>query len=763
MFSEYASRFLAQSQSRIAQRPEETGRNGSDRSRRQYQGSSRFPASRSYLQRAMNNPYQPASSQVSHFPFASRMSAQPAPLFYSATDEFREEDDELEHEREIADLYALQRSRRHFGSSQLEQSSELDDDGGSSEASGENYSGHEHAFDRPGGIRSSWRAGKAASRRNVQIDLLPEEDENEPADTVSRSSGATGKGKMVDVGLEDTLRSDLQEIEPGGIPDFTEEEPPVIQQFRKQPRDLGDNFQASPSPIHENADKQTLLDHGRPSSPTASLPPSMSQPESEPPSHDAFWGHLFWLSLAGLFATAFLVYLHTSAPAGDPSRWGDTVYTAIHGSLFLLTIYTFVSIFVSLLWLALLRYYVRHLAYGMIIAVPVILFSFSLYPFVSSFKGSWHGTSVQDKVMRFGSLVPFLLASAWVYTVIKGRHATGKAINILEFACRILVANPALLALGFAVLLTVVTWTWIWTFMFTRVFLGGHFLGPKNFVIDFTTWWLAAYFIFVYLWSLGAIAGLQRSVTAATVSQWYFHRLAVPAPTSRQIVHAAFVHSATTLFGTVCLSSLLRLLVRLPLIIFPRRISSIITLVAYSIIPTPISALTNPLALTYAAIHSRPLAISAHGLSQMTFLAPATPGTTLQPRSFSRQRSDQVPLLPYRLSKLVLHATRFMMSLALGFGGWVTTARTLRIAEASGSIRGSLYAYIVGLIAGAIGWGVLGAMEGVIADIVDAAVVCWGIEVGASSREARYCREAGWLFGDDWRADTRDQAQWNRV
>ncbi len=97
------------------------------------------------------------------------------------------------------------------------------------------------------------------------------------------------------------------------------------------------------------------------------------------------------------------------------------------------------------------------------------------------------------------------------------------------------------------------------------------------------------------------------------------------------------------------------------------------------------------------------------------------------------------------------------MSLALGFGGWVSTAHSLKIAGAgagtgtSGGVRGSLYAYIVGLIAAAIGWGVLGSMEGVLAGVVDAVVVCWGSEVGdplAGGRgEARYCREAGWLFG----------------
>lgn len=90
------------------------------------------------------------------------------------------------------------------------------------------------------------------------------------------------------------------------------------------------------------------------------------------------------------------------------------------------------------------------------------------------------------------------------------------------------------------------------------------------------------------------------------------------------------------------------------------------------------------------------------------------------------------------------------MSLALGFGGWVTTARNLSVSATgtTGTIRGSLYAYIVGLIAGTIGWSILGSIESVIADIVDAAVICWASEVGSYGGEAMYCREAGWLFGD---------------
>jgi len=332
-----------------------------------------------------------------------------------------------------------------------------------------------------------------------------------------------------------------------------------------------------------------------------------------------------------------------------------------------------------------------------------------------------------------------------------------KAITILEFATRILAANPALLILGFVVLGSIVAWTWTWLSMFTRVFLGGHLATRSTvgrFIIDASTWWLGVYFMLMYLWTIAMIFGIQRSVTSATVSQWYFHRLAVPAPTSRTVVQAAVTHAGTTLFGTIALSTGLSLLVRLPLLVFPKRLTMLLGVAMYSLIPTPIAALINPLTLTYASIHSQPLAISARGLTQMHFLAPSDTTTSLHPNTFAAPRArdgwtgDNAPLIPYRLAKLLLYATRFIMSLALGFGGWVTTARTLKLSDTG--FRGSLYAYIVGLIAGAIGWGILGAMEGVLACIVDAVVVCWGSEVGSSGRgEVRYCREAGWLFGDD--------------
>ncbi|KAL9616429.1 MAG: hypothetical protein Q9160_008705 [Pyrenula sp. 1 TL-2023] len=719
------------------------GDRNQERSRRTHQSQWRPSSSR-----RIGNPYLGSESQASHFPFASRFRNQPqqAPLFYSATDDFREENDEEEHERQMGDMYALTRSRRQIGG--LEESSELEDEASKSLEAAENS---QRPFSR--GIRSSWKGecGPARSGRQAPNNLARQKKYSR--DESGSDDSGNGKGKMVDVRLEDTLRSDLDDFD--SPPDDLLEDPPSIQQLRKPPLQP-DSSELSILP--EETDEAALLQHPRPPSSTATSVPVLLDPPSEPPRHDAFWGHLFLLSIAGQVATWFLLFLHTTPPRNKPI--GDTVYATLHGSFSLLGTYTLIAIFVSLFWLAALRAYVRPLVYSIVVAVPILLYSFALYPFITSFKGSWHGQSTQDKVMRWGSFLPAMISTCWIVAVIKGRHSLNKAVSILEFAIRILAANAGLVAIGFVHLGIFVFWTWLWLAMFTRIFLGGHRSASLStrFIIDFSTWWVATFFVLIYLWTLSVLSGIQRSITAATVSQWYFHRLAVPAPSSRAIVQAAASHAFTTIFGTIALSGALRLMVQLPFLVLPKRLTAILSMMMFQFIPTPVAALINPLSLTYASIHSQPLAASAKGLSQLHFLAPNNATTSLHPNTFSPGqgkdgwRADAAPLRPYRLSKLILHATRLIMSLAMGYGGWAKTAHNLKLAGAG--VRGSLYAYIVGLIAGAIGWGILGAMEGVLASVVDAVIVCWGSEIGSSGQgEVRYCREAGWLFGEEERVE----------
>lgn len=645
------------------------------------------------------------------------------PLFSAANDGFEQEDDEIQHERDVADYLALQRSRRNFGPSHLTESSELDDD-------------------------AIEPVEERSTRASTRLTESPEAKRGRSRGT--RPFGATGsevsppdskgKGRLVDVELASTIRESEEDLE--SLDPDPDDRPPAFQKFNTQPS----RGPSRSTFLPQETDLETAFAHPRPPSPDRdSVPPTVVLPTPEPPRHDVFWATLYQISMFAMFSTFVLVWFHTTSPSSKKPL-GDTIYSALVSSVTMLLWDTLITVVVAMIWLALLQHYVRTLVFTVLVAVPIILFSFSIYPFVWSYKGAWSGNSVQDRAMRWLSLLPAITGCVWTYSVYKGRHSLSRAISILEFACRIVAASPALVLLGFFTLSVVVTFTWMWMGMFTRVFLGGHFSKVKTFIIDVNTWWLGFFFVMVYLWSLGVIAGVQRATTAATVSQWYFHRLSLHKPSSATVVKASFFHATGPMLGTICLSTFLALLVRLPLIILPRRVAQLITLCAYSVIPASLATLTNPLTLTYAAIHSQPLSISARGIAQLHGLAGPTPSNTLNPSSFAPSSGGR--MIPYRLAKLLLHATRFIMSFALGFGGWVRTARSLQLA--GGGFKGSLYAYVVGLIAATIGWAVLGAIEGVVGGVVDASVVCWASETGGKggAGEARYCREAGELFGE---------------
>ncbi len=455
------------------------------------------------------------------------------------------------------------------------------------------------------GIRSSWNGTRSLYRKGAD-QQQPVLDEAEDLGRPSSRGSDDGRGKMVDIGLESTVADD----EPP--PDLTVEtpvdtDPPAFQKF-KSPGGPG-RFKA-----RRDSANDSELGLVRDSSADTTLQAAASQEsDGELFRHDPFFAWLYLIALAAMLATFVLIFLNTSAPSGK-KPWGDTIYTTLLASFHLLAVDTLVAVIVSLIWLAALRSFVKYLVALMILAVPVILLSFSLYPLISSYQGGGASSPVQDEVMRWSSIIPGAAAFVWLYLLWKGRHALGSSIEILEFSSRILAANSALVLVGMACLALVVLWTWAWLAMFTRIFLGGHFSSRTSlFIINPSSWWLGAYFVLMYLWTLSVIAGVQRATTGATVSQWYFHRNAQPAPSSRDVVAAALNHALTTIFGTISLSTLLALAIRLPLLLLPQRFGRIISVCFYSLIPPNMAALTNPLTLTYAAIHSQNLTTSARG------------------------------------------------------------------------------------------------------------------------------------------------------
>ncbi|KAL7623956.1 hypothetical protein AAE478_005513 [Parahypoxylon ruwenzoriense] len=760
MFSEYASRFLAQSQSRLSNfgQPD-----NNDIPNRQSQGTqgrfSRHPARSSYQGR-LGNPYQPSNSRFGGF--SRYNTASDAPLFHSALNEFREEEDD-DDAREAADLRALQRSRRVFVSSRLEESSasENDDSRISEHNGGGSYADPYSSTSHPaGGIKSSWNGESSFRDRHPKRDTGKGPDGLDSNANQRQNSDSDESGKMVDIGLDSTVidnevPEDLLQETP------IDSSPPAFQQFKSTASRLkgvtgtkGSNLELDPRLMRQTiAEEDEEEDEEEPGQHSEIPMPSPTRMYGEIFVHDQFFAWIYLIAIASLLATFVLVWLHTSVPG---RKIGDTIYTTLHSSFHLLAVDTLVSIIVALVWMAALRSFVQPLALLILLGVPIVLFSFSLYPMISSFQGPDHGSRLQDVVMRYAAIIPGVCAIVWVWLLYKGRHEIQRAIDILDFSSRILAANPALVLLGFGSLAFVVGWTWVWLWMFTRIFLGGYFSKSLSaFIIGTATWWLAIYFFIMYVWTLSVMSGVVRATTGGTVSNWYFFRNNQSPASSNAIVKGALGHSTTTVFGTICASTLLSLAVRLPILVLPRRISSIFEFIGWRLAPRPVSVLTNPLALTYASIHSLPLMESASQLSRIQFLATG-PTTTLTPSAFSRRGQSTASLMPYRMAKMLLHAARFVMSTALGFAAWVMTARQLQVQlPDNGGVRGSAYAYVVGIVAGMIGWGVLGAMEGILSGILDAVLICYASERRLGSERATYCIEAARLF-EERRYDERD-------
>lgn len=210
------------------------------------------------------------------------------------------------------------------------------------------------------------------------------------------------------------------------------------------------------------------------------MPQQVDHPRHIPPSYDQVWGSLYIFLMGCMFATSFIVWLHTEEPT---KLRLDTIYNTLHKSMHLLAVDTVVAVGLALTWMYLLRSFVKPLIYVSLVVVPMMLVGLSIYPFVMSFKTGDKGYGAQDRVMRWGSVVPAIMAVSWVYAALTSKQALQRAVGIIQLSCKILGDNSALVLLSFGTLIATCAFTWIWVMMFTRAFLTGNVLvrGESNF------------------------------------------------------------------------------------------------------------------------------------------------------------------------------------------------------------------------------------------------------------------------------------------
>src|SRR5208282_6518798 len=153
---------------------------------------------------------------------------------------------------------------------------------------------------------------------------------------------------------------------------------------------------------------------------------------------------------------------------------GNAIYSTLHTALPLLISDAILAIGIALLWLILMKHALQPFIYLLLFTVPISMFTLFLVPLIQSFRGPWEGDTIQDKAMRWGSIIPALIGVWWTYKMWKERHSLSRAVSIIALSGKIVRENQALVPFSFSVLGGFILFTFIWVLMFSRVFLRSY-------------------------------------------------------------------------------------------------------------------------------------------------------------------------------------------------------------------------------------------------------------------------------------------------
>ncbi|CDR87290.1 uncharacterized protein SPSC_00416 [Sporisorium scitamineum] len=167
-----------------------------------------------------------------------------------------------------------------------------------------------------------------------------------------------------------------------------------------------------------------------------------------------------------------------------------------------------------------------------LMGVPIVLGVGWTWAFAGSFiydDEPWSGGGWSTTGLRIISIVPLALAIIFARMVWHRRKALSRSIAVLELSCNVVLRHPALLVLALASLGVFALATIPFLYLFTRLFLVGHFgrqVGDSmEWQTDTKAAWLAWATLCAWLWTWAVLRGVQRVTVAGVVSHWYFHRI----------------------------------------------------------------------------------------------------------------------------------------------------------------------------------------------------------------------------------------------
>ncbi|KAG1464469.1 hypothetical protein G6F55_001753 [Rhizopus delemar] len=229
----------------------------------------------------------------------------------------------------------------------------------------------------------------------------------------------------------------------------------------------------------------------------------------------------------------------------------ESIFKVIKDSAGMLATIIGTSLIVATLWSLVLHYFTKTLVW--------------VESFQSTFvyKGNQE-SNFKDTMLTWLSILPLILNLIYIKVVYDNKHRINKTVTVIELACETIRSNPIIFIVPVLLLMTFIIFTIIWIILFNRLWLIGHLSDPPTlsktiWIVNSYVYYLAAFYIFFYMWTSAVLVYLEKFTLSAMISQWYFHRNST---SSTSVWRFAMIRGMSTSFGTIALSGFLMAIIQ---------------------------------------------------------------------------------------------------------------------------------------------------------------------------------------------------------
>ncbi|GES96139.1 plasma-membrane choline transporter-domain-containing protein [Rhizophagus clarus] len=242
-----------------------------------------------------------------------------------------------------------------------------------------------------------------------------------------------------------------------------------------------------------------------------------------------------------------------------------SIFFAIQNSIGPLLFAIIFSLSMGAIWILLLRSFVKVIIWGTLTTVPFICIAIFIWIRIEAFSGALRDSGKpdpQDDALAVLSFIPLIISIVYSVILFSRRKKIEKTISLIQLACDIFKDNPQMLWVSLKILMVYVSFTIIWLYLFSHIFLVVYKVQTE-YRLEPNTYLLVIYFIFMYLWTSAVLSNIQRVTISGVVSNWYFYRHELDRNDSKKVTDLALSRAITVSFGTACLDGLILLFIQL--------------------------------------------------------------------------------------------------------------------------------------------------------------------------------------------------------